>query len=115
MCLRLPISIFLLIGAVAVTEGVRNLHCYVCEPCIDGGVLNQTATGCDWCEKKTIEGVVYRRCVQGECPSKLPYDFGRKYTYYCCQTDYCNDSVRVGSWNALWSLLIVFVISLVRI
>ncbi|KAF7261921.1 hypothetical protein EG68_00769 [Paragonimus skrjabini miyazakii] len=115
MCLKLPILILLLIFAVAVTESVRNLKCYVCEPCTDGGILNKTATGCDWCEKKTLDGVVYRRCVQGECPTKLPDGFQGKYTYYCCQTDYCNESDRIGSWNTLRSLLITFVISLVRL
>ncbi|KAF5406339.1 hypothetical protein PHET_00140 [Paragonimus heterotremus] len=112
---KLPISVFVLIMVIAITGAVRNLKCYVCEPCIDGGILNKTATGCDWCEKKTIDGVVYRRCVQGECPTKLPDGLQSKYTYYCCQTDYCNEGARIGSWKTLWSLLIAFVIPLVRL
>ncbi|KAA3678603.1 uncharacterized protein DEA37_0014229, partial [Paragonimus westermani] len=114
-CLKLWISILLLIAAVAVTEAAKNLDCFVCEPCIDGNILNRSASGCDWCEKQVLDGVVYRRCVKGECPTKLPDGFEGKYTYYCCQTDYCNHSDCIGSYSTLWSLLIAFAIALVKL
>ncbi|CAH8466879.1 unnamed protein product [Schistosoma turkestanicum] len=76
-----------------------SVRCYKCLNCPDPfdptspSVYNKS--GCNWCSKLKIPGlsVPLRQCSP-DCSYEY---FGETYpelTYYCCQTDYCNESVQ---------------------
>ncbi|KAF6775269.1 hypothetical protein AHF37_05124, partial [Paragonimus kellicotti] len=100
---------FVLIVIVAGTEAVRNLTCYVCKACPNASLVskNSTQSGCNWCEKQILNGIVNRVCAKNEC-GKLPEGFSGKFAYFCCQKDYCNESNHVYPTIVIWSLFIGF-------
>ncbi|KAF5406340.1 hypothetical protein PHET_00141 [Paragonimus heterotremus] len=108
MCYNTLISLFLLIVFVTVTGEARNLTCYVCNACFNASTLskNQTRSGCNWCEKQTLNGILNRLCATNDCPN-IPKGT-EKYTYYCCQKDYCNGCNNVYPTIVIWSLFFGF-------
>ncbi|KAF7261920.1 hypothetical protein EG68_00768 [Paragonimus skrjabini miyazakii] len=108
MCCKTLYLVFLLIVTVAVTEAGKNLTCYVCNVCPDASMLSKNATrsGCNWCEKQVINGIVNRLCAPKDCPN-IPKGSG-KYTYNCCQFNYCNECNHVYPTIVMWSLFFGF-------
>ncbi|KAF5406338.1 hypothetical protein PHET_00139 [Paragonimus heterotremus] len=110
MSWKFPFSIFLLIVA---SSEARNLTCFVCDGCNNFGMTARNLSGCNWCEKQTLNGIVNKLCAKNDCPN-IPEGFNGKFTYDCCQKDYCNESSHFYPTIVIWSLL-VFGGSLVKV
>ncbi|CAH8479041.1 unnamed protein product [Schistosoma intercalatum] len=92
-----------------------SLSCYTCETCPDPfnssypQVNNQS--GCAWCAKITLKK---RRSPIRQCADRCDYLYFwksySKFSYYCCNTDYCNKSIQS---YATHQILIMIVITLV--
>ncbi|CAH8438220.1 unnamed protein product [Schistosoma bovis] len=92
-----------------------SLSCYTCETCPDPfnssypQVNNQS--GCAWCAKITLKK---RRSPIRQCADRCDYLYFwksySKFSYYCCNTDYCNKSIQS---YAIHQILIMIVITLV--
>ncbi|KAF8569055.1 hypothetical protein P879_08538 [Paragonimus westermani] len=114
MFLTILTSSFLILNAGIVTEATKNLTCYVCTGCSFNSSVdkNQTKSGCNWCVIQNLNGFGNRSCMN-ECP-KIPEHFSGRYVRYCCQTNFCNGSDRVGFRLATWSAVIAIGVSMIK-
>ncbi|KAH8849871.1 hypothetical protein EWB00_003244 [Schistosoma japonicum] len=89
-----------------------SLSCYQCEICPipfnSSSFLVRKEDNCNWCAKLLLgDGQITVRKCSAECSYdfwKIPYI---KFSYYCCQTDYCNKSVQ--TCRSPQMLLVIFI------
>uniref|UniRef100_A0A3Q0KS58 UPAR/Ly6 domain-containing protein n=1 Tax=Schistosoma mansoni TaxID=6183 RepID=A0A3Q0KS58_SCHMA len=92
-----------------------SLSCYTCETC--PAIFNASSpqvgnqSGCAWCVKIIVK---YRRTPIRKCSDRCDYYYFwksySKFSYYCCNTDYCNKSIQN---SAIHHILIMIIITLV--
>ncbi|CAH8488405.1 unnamed protein product [Schistosoma rodhaini] len=88
-----------------------SLSCYECLNCPDpfeNSSLVQTKHNCVWCAKLMVGD--YKTPIR-ECTPNCTFQFwSKKYlslSYYCCQTNYCNTSVKTCINHHMLTVIVV--------
>ncbi|CAH8466827.1 unnamed protein product [Schistosoma turkestanicum] len=104
----------ILLVAVNIDYGL-SLSCYECpicpEPFNASSLLVINSSDCNWCAKVYLKNF---NTTLRACAPKCNFDYwGKQYisiSYYCCQTDYCNQSVQTCSTHQILLMIVITLI-----